>query len=89
MKNWGRLLLVAGFVWLVAESFLFPAVTTTLTSNAYDAISRRPETFTKQEVVTIVAKNYQRCADFSLWILPPACLMLIGGFLLDRVARKR
>lgn len=87
MKNWGRLLMAVGFIWLAGSALLVPSFAVTLMSQTYDSLSQ--ETYTKGEVQRVIAESYNRYYTHGPWIFLPACLMLIGGFLLDRVGERK
>lgn len=87
MKNWGRLLIAVGFIWLAGSSLLIPAISISIMSQIHDSLSQ--ETYTKSDVQRIIAESYKRYRDCGPWMFPPAFLMLLGGFLLDRVGERK
>jgi len=79
--------MAVGFIWLAGSALLVPSISVSIMSQIHDSLSQ--ETYTKSEVQRIIAESYKRYRDCGAWIFPPALLMLLGGFLLDRVAERK
>jgi hypothetical protein len=88
MRIFGFTLLTIGFLWLCASFVLFRADVTATTSASLDVLTGR-ESFTRDEVFTIVTGHAQEMQRRAPWIFTPALLMFCGGILLSRRSHSR
>ena len=86
MRIGGFILLILGFLGACAVAFLLQ-VEATVVSSEMLSLTQRKESFTKDEVFTIIVEQGQRSRPSYLWTLTPAVMMLAAGVLLG--FRKR
>lgn len=83
MRTLGFTLLTVGFLWACASVFFFRASVTATTSDSLEVLEGR-ESFTREEVFTIITGQGQATRHRAPWIFTPALLMFCGGSLLSR-----
>ena len=86
MRIGGFILLILGFLSACAAAFLLQVGSTAVASRMLQ-LTERKESFTKDEVFTIIVEQGQRSRPSFLWTLTPAAMMLAGGVLI--AFRKR
>jgi hypothetical protein len=87
VKTVAYLLLVVGFFWLGASSLQTQMSTVAAVSNRYEALPKQ-ESFSKREVEQIILQEWSVYRERKPWIFTPACMMFLGGVILDRLRRK-
>ena len=86
MRAAGFTLLLFGFLWACATAFQLVVRADAISSGMLHLTERR-ESFTKDEVATIILEHGRRSRLSYLWVLAPSIAMLAGGVLLG--FRKR
>ena len=87
-REWGDLLLFAGFLCLFAVALTIGPLTTTRWSQAVGSIPDQ-QSFTRREVYLQITHFYERLDRGQPWlILVPAIMMLAGGLLLKRATKE-
>jgi hypothetical protein len=91
MKKAGCALLTIGFLWLGISFFLSVGNTLGVAGDLIRSLPHEQKTFTDEEVHDIVFQGMKMHQERIPWLAIPgsACLMLIGGLLLNHVASGR
>jgi hypothetical protein len=91
MKKAGCVLLTIGFLWIGFSFFLSLGNPIGIASDLIRSLPQEQKTFTDKEVHDIIFQGMRMHQERIPWLATPAsaCLMLIGGLLLNHVASIR
>jgi len=83
----GHVLLILGFLWLLASAWLFPVSIMAESSHFTDSLPRK-ETYNRQELCNAIWDFAGRITQIRPGMITPAILMLVGGVMVGRCSVK-